>query len=96
MKFQTEMPLWADYRLPPLPMPEGMVLWAGGNAPPTLGSVVAPTLNGWDGNYKGTVVGYSTDHGWLGIILEMETRPVWHVREMPNKTQCYFAGNEGF
>jgi len=94
MKFQTEMPLWADYRLPPTPMPQGMVLWSGEKEPPTLGTVVAPTLNGWDGNHKGKVVGYSTEAGWLGIILEMETRPEWLIREMPNKVLCYFAGRE--
>ena len=97
MVYQKELPQWFRYdNVPAEGLPEGAVLWSGNNPPPKLGEKFKPTLNGWDGKYEGTVVGYSTLGGWLGIILDMWDRPEWHRKEFPTQSAGYFAGRDGF
>lgn len=58
----------------------GRPMWSGDSDPPEVGARVKVTLNGLG---AGEVVGYFTEHGWLGLLvaLDEKTRPAWHVKQ---------------
>ena len=95
MQYQTTLPIWVFYNPERKPQ-RNVVQWSGKNPPPAVGTVVYPTKKGWDGQHKGTVIGYIPAMGWLGLVIQMETRPDWHRKQFPERDFCYFIGTDGF
>jgi hypothetical protein len=90
--YATDLPQWKRYSDTDSE-PNGHALWNASYDPPGIGTKVHINLNGWNMS-SGIVVGYYPTGGWLMICVKPDTRPAWHVQEMPNRTVCLFAGIE--
>lgn len=56
-------------------------LWSGAGSlatPPAVGSRVVVAFNGFG---AGVVRGYFVESGYLGVIVECDKRPAWHIKQ---------------
>jgi hypothetical protein len=60
-----------------------VALWSGLADPPAVGTRVRVTMNGLG---PGTVRGYFTESGWLGLHVELEAPPAWWVKQNTGRT----------
>ena len=52
--------------------------WSGLKPPPAIGAKVKTTMNNLG---AGTVTGYFTEHGWLGVTVQLSKPPTWYTRQ---------------
>lgn len=57
-------------------VPEGR--WSGSKPIPAIGERVHINLNGFG---SGTVRGYFIEEGWVGVEVECDQRPEWHLKQ---------------
>lgn len=73
--------------------PQCAAVWSGAPAfpePPALGSRVI-ARNGFG---PSTVEGYYVEHGYLGLALRPDERPLWHLRQNPDRDVVLLYGKE--
>lgn len=75
------------------PIPKGFGIWVPEQDPPKVGTRVRILAWG-DRTYCGDVEGYQVTHDYLMIWVRPDTRPPWHVVQMPERFVCLFAGIE--
>jgi hypothetical protein len=60
------------------PPPEDKVWWSGKQPPPARGDRVIVNFNGFG---PGEVMGYFTEHGYLGIYVKVDKHPDWWLKQ---------------
>lgn len=68
--------------------------WSGTGAmaqPPAQGDTVKVRINGCG---KGRVMGFFVDHGYLGVLVQLDAPPEWYVKQNGATTPGHFFGNE--
>lgn len=63
----------------------------GFTEPPPLGTKVRVTFNELG---TGTVVGYFVEAGFLGVEVDPDHRPDWHVKQNPGRCNYHVFGAE--
>jgi hypothetical protein len=91
--YVTKLPEWKRYCPETDDEADKRARWNASYDPPKVGQRIEIKLNGW-GRSRGNAVGYVHTGGWLMICVKPDTRPPWHLKEMPNRTVCLFAGIE--
>lgn len=64
----------------------GEVWWSGAGEPPAIGSRVNVRMNGFG---MATVRWYFIEYGWLGVEVECDVRPAWHVKQCKDPDRIY-------
>lgn len=52
--------------------------WSSNTHPPAVGDSVTVSMNGLG---RGTVTGYFTQGGFLGLMVQLDAPPEWYVRQ---------------
>jgi hypothetical protein len=60
-----------------------VALWSSPGPPPPRGTRIRVTMNGLG---AGTVMGYFTESGWLGIHVALDAPPAWWVKQNTHRT----------
>jgi hypothetical protein len=61
-------------------------------APPAIGSAVTVTINQLG---TGTVIGYFTQEGYLGLVVQLVAPPAWFLKQNNNRNPaCHVFGPE--
>jgi hypothetical protein len=89
----TECPTWRPYTDGSADDPTLAPYWAPRtfNAPPAIGTRVYVFMNKFG---LGTVTGYFTEHGFLGVHVRPDVRPGWHVKKNPDRDVICVFGSE--
>jgi hypothetical protein len=91
--YVTKIPEWKRYSPETDDENDTRAKWNAKYDPPKVGQRIEIKLNGWNKS-RATVVGYIKTGGWLMIAVKPDIRPQWHIKEMPNRDVCMFAGVE--
>lgn len=75
----------------PMDVAPGHARWSADFAPPAIGARVWVNMNDLG---PARVVGYFTQHGWLGILADLEAPPAWHKRQNNNNPRGHLFGAE--
>lgn len=74
--------------------------WSGSKPIPAVGTAVQVGLNGLG---PGTVIGYFSEHGWLGVLVHLLEPPVWWIKQnadlpvnVPRAAHLFGAELRGF
>jgi hypothetical protein len=80
------------YRLVNVPA-DVNIQWSGVRPVPAIGTRVRVTMNDLG---PGVITGYFVEYGWLGVYvrLDPDTRPAWHKKQNPTKTDAMVFGIE--
>jgi hypothetical protein len=64
--------------------------WSGDNPPPAIGAKIKTYLNQMG---TGTVLGYFAEHGWLGVLVQLDKNPKWRRDQNGGKNPpaCLFG-----
>ena len=60
------------------PPPAGKLWWSGDHTVPKVGDRVIATFNEWG---AGSVIGYVSEHGFLGLRVQPDHLPRWFVAQ---------------
>lgn len=77
---QMRGPNWATVRL--RENATATVKWSNPKPPPKIGDRVEIDFNGFG---PGTVMAYFTEAGYLGVEVECDVRPKWHIEQNGDK-----------
>lgn len=104
MAYQTHetLPKWvqaewsSDGSATPLNWSPERVLWAGQEnrgtlTPPAIGTKIIVTMNSIG---PGTVRGYFTEDGYLGLLVELHKPPKWWIEQNPSRPLGHIFGPE--
>jgi len=73
----------------PVPNPKHL-RWSDNLPPPSIGAKTrAPGDLG-----EGQVVGYFSEHGYLGVLIRLDAPPKWFVEQNGATTPCHIYGAE--
>ena len=84
------LPAWYAYT-PDMERPATGFGWSGLAEPPQLGDQVVVGVNGIG---LGTVVGYFTESGFLGVMVLPKHPPAWYVKQNGPDAIAYTFGAE--
>ena len=65
--------------------------WSGEGQPPKLGASVTVYLNGMG---TGRVLKYFAEHGWLGVLVQLDRNPAWRKSQMDGNPPAHIFGRE--
>jgi hypothetical protein len=65
-----------------------IIKWSGGPHVPGIGDKVNVTMNGLG---EGTVRGYFTSTGWLGVAVSLDNPPDWYTWQNEGKNPLAFV-----
>jgi hypothetical protein len=71
--------------------PDNVLKWSGEEPPPEIGTKVNVTINGLG---EGVVVGYFSEHGWLGLKVSLLNAPEWLKEQNNNDPTGHVFGAE--
>lgn len=65
--------------------------WSSDIDPPPIGTRIMVNFNQFG---TGTVVGYFTESGWLGVVVDIDKQPAWHLKQNGPDTRILCFGPE--
>lgn len=65
--------------------------WSSSTPPPAVGDRVTVSMNGLG---QGTVTGYFTQGGFLGLMVQLDAPPEWYVRQNAGNVPAPVFGAE--
>lgn len=92
-------PAGCTYELKELPQhikmgadnPNNLPQWSGKLDPPEIGAKVVCSMNG---EWRGTVVDYFSEHGYVGFRIDAYRRPEYHKKQQPGKRLVLMFGSD--